>query len=66
VIPEFKDLLISSAGSFGEILGLLTKNFGETIAVTPFVNVYLAICALAKNGPFELDSLSTLSRIKQA
>lgn len=31
----------------------MTKNFGETIHVTPFVNAYLALCALAKNGLFE-------------
>jgi len=45
--------LISNSGTLGEIQDLLTKNFGETIGVTPFVNVYLAICALAKNGIFE-------------
>jgi hypothetical protein len=45
--------LISQAGTLGEIQDLLTKNFGETIGVTPFVNVYLAISATAKNGLFE-------------
>lgn len=53
MIPEFKDLLVSTAGTLGEIQELLTRNFGDTIGVSPFVNIYLAISATAKNGLFE-------------
>lgn len=64
IIPEFKDLMISTTGTLSEIQDLMTKNFGETIHVTPFVNAYLALCALAKNGLFEQNTESTLAKIK--
>jgi len=58
--------MISTAGNLGEIQDLMTTVTGDAAEVTPFVSTYLAICAVAKNGIFELDSLSTLAKIKQA